>query len=269
MAVTRADLAPGRRSTDLSSKTGSFLMVLSILCGIFSFVLCLIAETTRSKVTWVLSSNTGQERTYECIYNVSGRTPLLCAAGAFVGLAIAMIMEHVFMLIAVSTSTPPALIAWTPDSRFPKALIWHAGFFFVTAWICFAVAEVLMMIGLGVESGHLRKWSRPRPSCLIVREGLFSAAGVFGLTAVLFAAGLYLTALRAQNLQEEEDNARREVLDASILYASPPRSPRHRIAPSLNENSRVRQYQNDQYSGGDPSSLNKSMNPLDLDSHRC
>jgi len=50
MAITHADLEPSRRKTDLSSKTGAFLMVLTILIGLFCFVLCLIAEATRSEV---------------------------------------------------------------------------------------------------------------------------------------------------------------------------------------------------------------------------
>jgi hypothetical protein len=34
----------------LSSKTGAFLMVVTILLGLFCFILCLIAEATRSEV---------------------------------------------------------------------------------------------------------------------------------------------------------------------------------------------------------------------------
>ena len=50
MAVTHADLEPSRRSTDLGSKIGVLLMILTILCGLFCFVLCLISEATRSEV---------------------------------------------------------------------------------------------------------------------------------------------------------------------------------------------------------------------------
>ncbi|KAI3916205.1 hypothetical protein MKW98_004646 [Papaver atlanticum] len=229
MAVTHADLAPGNQYSDLGSKTGVFLMFLSILFGLGSFILCLIAETTRSQVSWVVSNIKGEER-YECIYSASGRIPLVCACGAFLGLAIAMVMEHAYMLIAVSKSSPPAIIAWsTQDSNSVKSLTWRAGFFFITTWICFAVAEVLLLIGLGVESGHIRKWWRPRPSCLVIREGLFLAAGVFGLTTVFLASGLYLTALRAQKVRQEEENFRHELFQTSILYASPPRSPRGRL----------------------------------------
>lgn len=50
MAVTHADLAPSRPGTGFGSKTGAFLTVLTILCGLLCFILCLIAEVTRSKV---------------------------------------------------------------------------------------------------------------------------------------------------------------------------------------------------------------------------
>ena len=50
MAVTHADLEPSRPSTNLGSKMGAFLMVLSILLGLFCFILSLIAEATRSQV---------------------------------------------------------------------------------------------------------------------------------------------------------------------------------------------------------------------------
>lgn len=48
--VTHADLAPAPKSSSLGSKTGAFLMVLSILLGLFCFILCLIAEAARSEV---------------------------------------------------------------------------------------------------------------------------------------------------------------------------------------------------------------------------
>lgn len=102
--------------------------------------------------------------------------------------------------------------------------------------ICFAVGEILLLIGLSVESGHLKNWNRPRPNCLILREGLFSAAGVFSLTTVFLAAGLYLTALRAQIISQEQENVRREVLEASALYATPPSSPPHGITTIAREN---------------------------------
>lgn len=233
MAVTHADLSLDRRSCYVGGKFGVFLMVFSILCGLSCFILCLIAEAMRSEVTWEVEK--GGEK-YECVYSGSGRTPLFCSLGAFVALATAMVVKHVYILVAVSKPTPPALLAWdTTNSTLSRALTWQACFFFVATWICFAVGEVLLMIGIGVESGHLRNWSKPRPSCLVVREGLFAAAGVFGLTTVFLAAGLYLTALHAQKLQREEDNVRREIIEASYLYSSPVRSPRYQTPATSHE----------------------------------
>ncbi|GMY27868.1 DUF1218 domain-containing protein [Fagus crenata] len=236
MAVTHADLEPSRRSTDLGSKIGVLLMILTILCGVFCFVLCLISEATRSEVTWVGTNNKGKGEKYECVYSGSGKTPLLCAAAAFVGLAIAMVVQHTYILIAITKSPPPALATWDPESAPIKYLTWQAGFFFVTTWICFAVGEILLLIGLSVESGHLKNWNRPRPTCLIIREGLFSAAGVFSLTTVFLAAGLYLTALRAQTISQELENVRREVLETSAIFASPPLSPLQGLTTIAREN---------------------------------
>ncbi|QCE13320.1 hypothetical protein DEO72_LG11g313 [Vigna unguiculata] len=224
MAITHADLEPSRRKTDLSSKTGAFLMVLTILIGLFCFVLCLIAEATRSEVTWMNRGGKENGAKSECVYSGSGKVPLLCAVSAFVGLAFAMVMQHTYMLIAVSKSSP-SLLTWDPDSPSAKSLTWQAAFFFVTTWICFGVAEILLLAALSVESGHLKNWSKARRGCYSIREGLFSAAGVLALTTVFLAAGLYLIALRAQKMVEEVASVRREVLEASVLYASPPRSP--------------------------------------------
>lgn len=69
----------------------------------------------------------------ECVYNGNGKVPLLCAASAFIGLAIAMVVEHTYMLIAVSKSTP-SLLNWDPDSPSAKSLTWQTGFFFITTW---------------------------------------------------------------------------------------------------------------------------------------
>ncbi|XP_027333739.1 uncharacterized protein LOC113848431 [Abrus precatorius] len=204
MAVTHADLEPNRGKTDLSSKTGAFLTVLTILLGLFCFILCLLAEATRSQVTWISTSENGKGSKSECVYSGSGKMPLLCAACAFIGLAIAMLVEHTFMLIAVSNS-PPALLTCDSDSAFAKSLTWQASFFFITTWICFAVGEILLLVGVSVESGHLKNWSKARPTCLSIGEGLFSAAGVFALTTVFLACGLYITALRALRILSEVD----------------------------------------------------------------
>ncbi|KAJ6910432.1 hypothetical protein NC652_021184 [Populus alba x Populus x berolinensis] len=259
-AVTHADLAPSPGSTDLGSKTAAFLVVFTIACGLFCFILCLVAESTRSQVTWVNSDSQENDEDSQCIYTGSGRTPFLCSAIAFVGLAVAMVVEHMYMLIAVSKSPPPALVAWDTNSACAKSITRQAGFFFVTTWICFAVGEILLLIGLGVESGHLKNWSRPRPNCLIIKEGLFSAAGIFALLTVFFASGLYLTALRAQRMSQEHENTRREILEASALHASPPRSPQHHMITAIaRENPVARENQTQEPSFTYPPAFTKQL----------
>lgn len=86
------------------------------------------------QATWVNSNDDGKEKGNECTYSGSGKTPLLCAAGAFLALAIAMVMAHVYLMVAVSKSAPLALVIWDPDSVNAQTLTWQAGFFFVAAW---------------------------------------------------------------------------------------------------------------------------------------
>ncbi|KAG4946223.1 hypothetical protein JHK87_042230 [Glycine soja] len=86
---------------------------------------------------------------------------------------------------------------------------------------------------LSVESGLLKNWTKQRTGCYSIREGLFSAASVFALATLFLVAGLYLTALRAQRMSELLANVRREVLEASALYASPPRSPQPQYMSSI------------------------------------
>lgn len=71
---------------------------------------------------------------YQCVYSGSGKTPLLCGASAFVGLAIVMVLEHTYMLIAISKLPASALAAWDPNSGSAKTLTWQACFFFISTW---------------------------------------------------------------------------------------------------------------------------------------
>ncbi|XP_051113417.1 uncharacterized protein LOC127239354 [Andrographis paniculata] len=225
MAVTHADLAPSPKSTDLGSKTGVFLMVLSILLGLACFILCLIAEATRSEAKGTQT---------ECVYTANGKLPLITGTAAFLALASAMVVQHTYLLLAVSRSDALLDISWDPVSDFAKVIAWQAGFFFIATWVSFAMAEILLLIGISVESGHLKNWARPHPSCLTIPQGLFIAAGVFGLVTVFFTSGLYITALRAENFCRNRERTRREILEAAAMYASPPRprSPVVRAAPN-------------------------------------
>ncbi|XP_010546996.1 PREDICTED: uncharacterized protein LOC104818896 [Tarenaya hassleriana] len=219
-AVTHRDLSPNPKTTDLRSKTGVFVVVLTVVFGFCCFVLCLVAEATRSQATW-------ESKT--CVYSGDGKTPLLCGASAFVGLAFAVVMFHLYLVIAVTKSPPQVLFAWDPDSIPAKKLNFQAGFFFVSTWLCFGVGEIILLVGLSVESGHLRNWSKPKSDCLVIKQGLFSAAGVFSLLTVFLSTGLYITALRAHKISHDLERIQREIIDASVLYASPPRSPSLRL----------------------------------------
>lgn len=81
------------------------------------------------------------------------------------------------------------------------------------------------MIGIGIEPDHLNKYRSGlrlrRMSCLAVPRGLFAGAGLLGLSTVAVARGLYLIALHAQRQRREENNASREMMEASHLYSSP------------------------------------------------
>ncbi|KAK9076046.1 hypothetical protein SSX86_004378 [Deinandra increscens subsp. villosa] len=204
MAVTHADLAPtSRRGIDdnIGSKTGMVLMAISILLGLLCFVLCLLAEATRSQI--VAGDVDG-----ECRYSGNGKTPLACGAAAFFSLAMAMVVQHTHLLLSVSKSSDfdPSLL----NQNHLNTLTWQAAFFFITTWICFSVGEVLLLIGLSVESGHLKGWLTSRQRCFIAPEGLFSSAGVLGITTVFLASGLSITALRTQWLLQDQQTVRQE-----------------------------------------------------------
>ncbi|XP_031485737.1 protein MODIFYING WALL LIGNIN-1 isoform X1 [Nymphaea colorata] len=239
MAVTHADLTPSRRKTDLGSKFGTTLMVVCVLCGLSSFVFCLTAESMKSEVTWVQMA-LGQGRKVVCLYSGSGRTPFVCSLVSLLLLAIAMGLEHGYLLTAItktSDSNPgrPPLLVWMSYSSTAKSMKWQALLFFMGTWICFAVGEVILVIGIAVESGHLHGWARARTDCLVMRTGLFAAAGVFGLTAMFIVCALYLTALQAQKLYEIEESVRREILEASNVYAS---QPQESVAVTVPQDSR-------------------------------
>ncbi|CAN7101743.1 unnamed protein product [Brassica rapa subsp. narinosa] len=94
--------------------------------------------------------------------------------------------------------------------------------------------------------------------CLVIRQGLFSAAGVFSLLTGFLATGLYLMALQAYRISKDLENTHIVILEASlhgflwtspmtvlgllwaccvasILYASPPRSPTNRMVTVARE----------------------------------
>ncbi|KAG1371312.1 hypothetical protein COCNU_16G004060 [Cocos nucifera] len=140
MAITHDDLSlRAHRNTEVRSRLALFLVALSVVCGLFSFVLCLAAEGSRTEATWYIMGNQGNGRkAYQCVYDGSGRRPLGFAVSAFLLLAVAMFAEHAYMLVAVISSKPPASLAWSPeDPRLPtssRILAWQACFLFLATW---------------------------------------------------------------------------------------------------------------------------------------
>lgn len=82
-------------------------------------------------------SGGGEAHKSDCRYSGNGKTPLICAAGAFVALVIAMVVQHTHLLLSVSKSDPDPslLLTWDPLSNdHLNTLTWQAAFFFVTTW---------------------------------------------------------------------------------------------------------------------------------------
>ncbi|KAF3332919.1 hypothetical protein FCM35_KLT02496 [Carex littledalei] len=230
MAITHEDISHRRaqvRRTQhgsgaemISSRLAVILVGVSIVCALITFVLCLAGEASRSEATWYLLSIGGSSnRMSECFYNGNGKTALACAIFAFLLLAVAMFAEHAYMLVAVASPVAPSEVGWTVtnDPRIASAtrsltcqtcflflLTWQVIILFVVFRLCFAIAEVLLIIGVGVESGHLTDWRKPRPGCHVMKPGMFAAAGILGLISVFLGFMVYLTALRSQKLYHGE-----------------------------------------------------------------
>ncbi|TVU22420.1 hypothetical protein EJB05_32114, partial [Eragrostis curvula] len=185
---------------------------------------------------YVMTAGGNQNQMDVCFYNSSGRAPLAYSIGAFLLLAVAMFAEHGYMLVAVASpeSASAGLAVAQDHPRVPatvSSLTWQTCcLFFLTCSaplsrafgdgitiarggemlmpalrdrrICFGLAEVLLMIGIGVESGHVSDWRRPRPVCHRVRPGMFAAAGILGLITVVVGFVVYVTAVQARKLQQ-------------------------------------------------------------------
>ncbi|XP_071700448.1 uncharacterized protein [Rutidosis leptorrhynchoides] len=82
--------------------------------------------------------------------------------------------------------------AYTSNRK--KPLIYGVGAFL----ICFAVAEISLLIGLSVEVRHLKWWSSPRTNCDDGPMILFMMAALFGITSAMFATPVSTEALKTQ-----------------------------------------------------------------------
>lgn len=83
------------------------------------------------------------DATSECRYSGNGKTPLICAAGAFLSLAIAMVVQHTHLLLAVSKSDPDPSQLMTWDSHHLNTLTWQAAFFFITTWYVYPTTTIM------------------------------------------------------------------------------------------------------------------------------
>ncbi|KAK8959959.1 hypothetical protein KSP40_PGU017224 [Platanthera guangdongensis] len=213
MAITHDDLSlRNYRAAHIGGRIALVLVALSVLCGLAGFILCLAGEASRSEATWMILTVQNQKG-YRCYYSGSGRGPLVFAVVAFLVFAVAMFAEHASMIVAITSPSSPVLVVWPPAIRpgeaspVGTAQARIACMLFLLTWICFAIAELLLMIAVGVESGHLYDWTKPRLRCPKIHPGLFATAGVFGLATVFLGVALYITALRTQRLHQEENTA--------------------------------------------------------------
>ncbi|GLJ09745.1 hypothetical protein SUGI_0115110 [Cryptomeria japonica] len=228
MAVTHADLAIDRSCRSIGSKLGTWVMIICTLLGLLAFVFGLLAEITKTETVWI-TGEVGSGGYVRCMYVDSGRSALVSGVGSMLAMGVAMGIGQAYMWMALctasATDTFRPLAAWTEsDSNHYTIFRWQALASFVLSWISFAVAAVLLIIGIAVEAGHTERQNVVRYKCTVVREGVFAAAGVFGLFATCMGVAFYASAVQTERLQEEEDNVRREIMELTIHYTptSPP-----------------------------------------------
>ncbi|KAE8736060.1 Far1-related sequence 11 isoform 1 [Hibiscus syriacus] len=218
VAVTHANLAPSRKSTELGSKTGVVFIVFTVICGLFCFILCLIAKSLVAQEKWVETEDDGKGVRYQCVYSGSGKTPLLCSAVAFVGLAAVMLVEHMYMLIAVSKSPAAAgLVSWDIDSARFKSLTWQDAFFFVTTWAKRGI-------------GTFEQTGRDQETVVSLSEKVVLCGWSVDIDHCF--PGGWLIPNRITRPKIVPTTPRQQVLETSVLYGSPP----HRLTTMAREN---------------------------------
>ncbi|WOK94201.1 hypothetical protein Cni_G02903 [Canna indica] len=121
MAITQDDLSMRTQHwrRDAGSRLALFLVFLSVLCGLISFVLYLAAEASRSEATWYLMSNWGDDnKSNVCVFTSSDRMPLACAVRAFLLLAVTSPKHPApfvsWLTMLARTLTLPTIRAHTP-----------------------------------------------------------------------------------------------------------------------------------------------------------
>lgn len=238
MAVTHADLEIRRPSRKLGGKVGTAVIALCAFCGLLGFVFSVFAESSKTKANWVMVTGNGGKEKFECVYSANGGIALLCAAGGFLTLAIAMIVQHAYMWIATISDDHRGgpsiqLTVWDVDSS-TSMYAKQAAILFLTAWVCFGIAEVLLVIGIAVESTHLREWRSARNRCLVVRQGSFLAAGFFDLSTVFLATAFYFVVLQMKKVRDGEAAVQREVVEAALFSTPTSNTSNTMTSPSPN-----------------------------------
>ncbi|RWW75152.1 hypothetical protein BHE74_00016846 [Ensete ventricosum] len=227
MAITHAELSSLQTHwrTDIGNRIALFLVLLSVLFGLSSFVLCLTAEASRSKQD--LRVRLHRQRAHAAglrrilVPPARGgdvRRARLHAGGSHVsqppgtgGLAAPRRSTHAVVHRSMATCVLFLAIWREPIHLFYSCR--SASFAPHNSCerrICFGIAKELLLIGIGVESGHVSQLRQPKPDCHVIRPVLFAAAGIFGLISVLLGVGRYLTALQTQRLHLLEENMLRD-----------------------------------------------------------
>ncbi|ERN16805.1 uncharacterized protein LOC18445132 [Amborella trichopoda] len=231
MAITHADLDSSMRrpSFDPGQVVGIAIVLISILGALSTFFFSLAAELSRSTGKWMLASNPIDGEKVLCVYGGDGKTPSLCALGAFVVLGIAMLVQQAFIISAArnSASSPDGsrpLVAWMFSSSPSESLHYLETLFFGFSWVCFSVAEVLLLIGIVVESNHSRNWRSPKSHCLLFPKGFFLATGILGIFALSCPMQSYLIALWSRR-KPVNRNTQQQNLEAHASQMRPPSYP--------------------------------------------
>ncbi|KAH9306352.1 hypothetical protein KI387_010756 [Taxus chinensis] len=228
MAVTHADLAIKRSCSALGSKLATCVMILCAFLGLLAFVFGFVAEITRTQAIWIsveMEIKDSEDIVMKCMYTSDGRSPFVAALGSLLSLVMAMGIYQAYMCMALRSAAAnhqsPPLASWTQsDPGYYQTFRWQAAAYFVLSWVSFAVAAVLLIVGVAVEAGHTERWSVGRDKCMVVRVGVFAAAGVVGLFATSMGIAFYVSAVQTERLVEEEAHIRREVVEATVHYTS-------------------------------------------------
>ncbi|KAJ7551270.1 hypothetical protein O6H91_06G009300 [Diphasiastrum complanatum] len=204
MAVTHADLEMDSNMRGLGKKKGIVVMSICTVLGLVAFSLCLIAESTKSQVIWVYKQGKRVSTNFElgkvgCIYSNSPKTPLLCTAGALLAVFVAVTLNQTntgHILYRLLTNNEISLVSISRSSHCTSTLFirLQALSCFVMVWLCFVAATILLFIGVAIEADHFGEHGKLHLRCLVVKQGIFAAAGVLALASTNSGVACYIVA---------------------------------------------------------------------------